>query len=142
MLVEVQGMREKTHGDLAMLQKMDPHQLSKFLENEHPQTVALVLAHLDPETRLGVADASGAEAAGGGGAAAGGDAAVFAGDGAEGGSDSASAAGFDGLGGRRSYAGFKAVADMLNRLDMVSSKTILEEIGEAMSRSWRSISAT
>ena len=29
------------------LQKMDPQQLSKFLENEHPQTVALVLAHLD-----------------------------------------------------------------------------------------------
>ncbi len=47
MLVEVEGLREKTHGDLSMLQKMDPQQLSKFLENEHPQTVALVLAHLD-----------------------------------------------------------------------------------------------
>jgi len=33
-----------------------------------------------------------------------------------------------GSAGRRSYAGFKAVADMLNRLDMVASKTILEEI--------------
>ena len=34
-----------------------------------------------------------------------------------------------GSSGRRSYAGFKAVADMLNRLDQtVSSKTILEEI--------------
>ena len=32
-----------------MLQKMDSQQLSKFLENEHPQTVALVLAHLDPK---------------------------------------------------------------------------------------------
>jgi len=26
---------------------MDPQQLSKFLENEHPQTIALVLAHVD-----------------------------------------------------------------------------------------------
>ena len=30
MLLEVQGLRERTHGDLAMLQKMDPQQLSKF----------------------------------------------------------------------------------------------------------------
>jgi flagellar motor switch protein FliG len=39
--------RDRRAGDLAMLQKMEPQQLSKFLENEHPQTVALVLAHLD-----------------------------------------------------------------------------------------------
>ena len=37
----------QSNGDMARLQKMDPQQLSKFLENEHPQTVALVLAHLD-----------------------------------------------------------------------------------------------
>jgi flagellar motor switch protein FliG len=49
LLVETQKMRERTQGDLAMLQKMDSQQLSKFLENEHPQTVALVLAHLDPK---------------------------------------------------------------------------------------------
>jgi len=29
------------------LQKADPAQLSKFLQNEHPQTIALVLAHLN-----------------------------------------------------------------------------------------------
>ena len=29
------------------LQKADPEQLAKFLHNEHPQTVALVLAHLN-----------------------------------------------------------------------------------------------
>jgi flagellar motor switch protein FliG len=30
------------------LQKADPQQLSGFLQNEHPQTIALILAHLDP----------------------------------------------------------------------------------------------
>jgi flagellar motor switch protein FliG len=34
-------------GQLETLQKADPQQLAKFLENEHPQTIALVLAHLD-----------------------------------------------------------------------------------------------
>ncbi len=29
------------------LQKADPAQLSKFIQNEHPQTIALVLAHLN-----------------------------------------------------------------------------------------------
>jgi flagellar motor switch protein FliG len=29
------------------LQKVDPQQLSKLFQNEHPQTIALVLAHLD-----------------------------------------------------------------------------------------------
>src|ERR1700722_12041375 len=47
LLQQVKKIRERSAGDLAMLQKMDPQQLSKFLENEHPQTVALVLAHLD-----------------------------------------------------------------------------------------------
>ncbi len=128
MLLEVQGMRERTHGDLAMLQRMDPHQLSKFLENEHPQTVALVLAHLDPKrgsTLLMHLDAGLrvetvrrlAEMR------------QFS-------PEMAQKVGvilhqrMDAMGsnGRRSYAGFKAVADMLNRLDMVQSKTILEEI--------------
>jgi flagellar motor switch protein FliG len=128
MLLEVQGMRERTHGDLAMLQKMDPQQLSKFLENEHPQTVALVLAHLDPKrgsTLLMHLDAGLrvetvrrlAEMR------------QFS-------PEMAQKVGvilhkrMEAMGstGRRSYAGFKAVADMLNRLDMVSSKSILEEI--------------
>lgn len=128
MLLEVQGMRERTHGDLAMLQKLDPQQLSKFLENEHPQTVALVLAHLDPkrgsallmhldaklrvETVRRLAEMR-----------------QFS-------PEMAQKVGVIlhrrmeamGSNGRRSYAGFKAVADMLNRLDMVSSKTILEEL--------------
>ncbi len=32
------------------LQKIDPQQLSKLFQNEHPQTIALVLAHLEPQT--------------------------------------------------------------------------------------------
>lgn len=32
----------------AFLQKVDPSQLSKFIQNEHPQTIALIMAHLDP----------------------------------------------------------------------------------------------
>jgi len=128
MLLEVQGMRERTHGDLAMLQRMDPHQLSKFLENEHPQTVALVLAHLDAKRgsallmhldgglrvetvrRLAEMRQFSPEMAE--------KVAVILHKRME----------AMGSNGRRSYAGFKAVADMLNRLDMVSSRTILEEI--------------
>lgn len=30
-----------------MLQKADPQQLSRFIQNEHPQTIALILAHLN-----------------------------------------------------------------------------------------------
>jgi flagellar motor switch protein FliG len=128
MLLEVEGMRERTHGDLAMLQKMDPQQLSKFLENEHPQTVALVLAHLDSkrgsallmhleaglrvETVRRLAEMR-----------------QFS-------PEMAEKVGVIlhrrmeamGSNGRRSYAGFKAVADILNRLDIVASRTILEGI--------------
>jgi flagellar motor switch protein FliG len=128
LLAETQKMRERTHGDLAMLQKMDPQQLSKFLENEHPQTVALVLAHLDPKRGSTLLMHAGCAAARGDGAAAGGDAAVLAGDGAEGGVILHRRMEALGSNGRRSYAGFKAVADLLNRLDQVSSKTILEQI--------------
>jgi flagellar motor switch protein FliG len=30
------------------LEKADPQQLSKFILSEHPQTIALILAHLKP----------------------------------------------------------------------------------------------
>ena len=33
---------------LDVLQKADPQQLAKFIHSEHPQTVALVLSHLNP----------------------------------------------------------------------------------------------
>ena len=41
MLAQVKDMQQRSQGDLKILQKMDPQQLSKFLANEHPQTVAL-----------------------------------------------------------------------------------------------------
>lgn len=128
MLNQVRQVRERSTGDLAMLQKMEPQQLSKFLENEHPQTVALVLAHLDakkgslllmhlqpglrveavrrlaemrqfsPEMAQKVALVLHRR--------------------------------MDSLGsnGRKNYAGFKAVAELLNRMDQSVSKGILEEI--------------
>lgn len=34
--------------NLESLQKADPGQLSRFIENEHPQTIALILSHLSP----------------------------------------------------------------------------------------------
>ena len=47
LLLQVKKIRERTSGDMAKLQDIDPQHLGKFLENEHSQTVALVLAHLD-----------------------------------------------------------------------------------------------
>ena len=40
-------MLEQTSG-FEFLSKVDPKQLAKFISNEHPQTIALILAHLDP----------------------------------------------------------------------------------------------
>jgi flagellar motor switch protein FliG len=34
--------------DFGSLRKVDPQQLAKFIQDEHPQTIALVLANLDP----------------------------------------------------------------------------------------------
>lgn len=44
------GLQEKLAADVAnfdALRKADPQQLAKFIHNEHPQTVALVLSHLN-----------------------------------------------------------------------------------------------
>lgn len=38
-------LREKSAG-FSSLEKINPQQLSKFVQNEHPQTIALILAHL------------------------------------------------------------------------------------------------
>src|SRR5688572_8405814 len=45
----VDSVKEKMASDLAnfdALRKADPQQLAKFIHNEHPQTIALVLSHL------------------------------------------------------------------------------------------------
>ena len=128
LLAQVRRIRERTDGDMALLQKMDPRQLSKFLETEHPQTVALVLAHLDakrgsmvlmqlqPAMRVDVVRRL-AEMRQFSPEMAQTVALVLHGR-MEG----------MGTGGRRSYSGFKAVADLLNRVDQTASKGILEEI--------------
>jgi flagellar motor switch protein FliG len=40
--------------DFGSLRKVDPQQLAKFIEEEHPQTIALVLSHLDPSQAAGL----------------------------------------------------------------------------------------
>jgi flagellar motor switch protein FliG len=47
-LRRVQGQLADTAG-LTRLRRADPQQLGNTLRNEHPQTIALVLAHLDPQ---------------------------------------------------------------------------------------------
>jgi len=110
------------------IQKADPQQLAKFIHNEHPQTIALVLSHLNysqaaalltslpaamrpdisqrmasldqisPEIILKIAAVIGQK--------------------------------LKALGefSRESYGGVRAVAEMLNRLDSASSKGILDNI--------------
>jgi flagellar motor switch protein FliG len=128
LLAQVKRVRERDNGDMAILQKMEPQHLSKFLENEHPQTIALVLAHLDAKRgsavlmslhgqlrvdvvrRLAEMRQFSAEMAQ--------TVAMVLHKRMEG----------AGSGGRKSYSGFKAVAELLNRLDQIESKGILEEI--------------
>ncbi len=53
-LDEVNKAQEASTQTLDTLQKIDPQQLAKFLQGEHPQTIALVLAHLNSRTARGV----------------------------------------------------------------------------------------
>jgi flagellar motor switch protein FliG len=130
MLMLVRRAQEEAHGNLAKLQRTDPQQLGKLLDSEHPQTIALVLAHLDPKRASQVLDNLSedhkvlsiqrlAEMR------------QFSPEMAqkvahilhrrlENVGDNA----------RKSYSGFKAVADLLNRLNAEESKKILETIEE------------
>jgi flagellar motor switch protein FliG len=38
----------QSNAGFASLERADPQQLSKFILGEHPQTIALILAHLQP----------------------------------------------------------------------------------------------
>ncbi len=42
------------YANLDVLQKVDPQQLAKFIHNEHPQTIALVLSHLGASQAAGL----------------------------------------------------------------------------------------
>jgi flagellar motor switch protein FliG len=46
-LDKIGSTRDTTSG-LGNLKKVDPQQLAKLIQNEHPQTIALILAYLDP----------------------------------------------------------------------------------------------
>ena len=130
LLMLVRRSQEEAQGNLAKLQRTDPQQLGKLLDSEHPQTIALVLAHLDPKRASMVLDNLSedhkvvsiqrlAEMR------------QFSPEMAqkvahilhrrlESVGDTA----------RKSYSGFKAVADLLNRLNAEESKKILETIEE------------
>jgi flagellar motor switch protein FliG len=56
LLMLVRRAQEASQGNLGKLQKTDPQQLGKLLDSEHPQTIALVLAHLDPRRASQVLD--------------------------------------------------------------------------------------
>jgi flagellar motor switch protein FliG len=128
LLSQVKRVQEAAHGDLALLQKVDPQQLSKFLEGEHPQTVALVLAHLDPKRASQVlqqlADTLRV------------DSVRRLAEMQQFSPEMAQKVALvlhkrlESLGdmGRKSYSGYKAVADLLNRLEPSAAKAVLEHI--------------
>ncbi len=110
------------------IQKADPSQLAKFIHNEHPQTIALVLSHLNPSQAAALLTSLPANLR----------------------SDvSLRMASLDQISpeiilkiagvigsklmalgefSRESYGGVRAVAEMLNRLDSGSSHEILDDI--------------
>lgn len=116
------------YANLEILQKIDPQQLAKFIHNEHPQTIALVLSHLgasqaaallvslppelrsDVSLRMASLDQISPEIVNK-------IAAVI-------GQKLQAIGEFS----RESYGGVRAVSDMFNRLDSGTSKEILEVI--------------
>jgi flagellar motor switch protein FliG len=128
LLEQVSRSAEMSASKLDSLQKSDPQQLAKFLEGEHPQTIALILAHLDAKQAsallLRLPEQSRAECI----------------------KRLAQLRQFSpemaqrvsvvlnkrlqalGEQSRRAYAGLKGVADLMNRLDPVAGKAVLELI--------------
>lgn len=128
LLESVSRAQELSASKLDSLQKADPQQLAKFLESEHPQTIALILAHLESKQAsallMKLPEETRAEAV----------------------KRLAQLRQFSpemaqkislalhkriqslGEQSRRAYAGFKGVADLLNRLEPAAGKVILESI--------------
>ncbi|MDR3773509.1 MAG: flagellar motor switch protein FliG [Terracidiphilus sp.] len=128
LLMLVRRSQEAAQGNLAKLQRTDPQQLGKLLDSEHPQTIALVLAHLDPRRASLVLESLSEEHK-----------VVSIQRLAEMRQFSPEMAQkvahilhrrLESVGdtARKSYSGFKAVADLLNRLNAEESKKILENI--------------
>ncbi|HEY6490475.1 MAG: flagellar motor switch protein FliG [Terracidiphilus sp.] len=131
LLTLVRRSQEAAQGNLAKLQRTDPQQLGKLLESEHPQTIALVLAHLDPKRASMVLDNLSEDHK-----------VVAIQRLAEMRQFSPEMAQkvahilhrrLESMGdtARKSYSGFKAVADLLNRLQADQAKKILESIEES-----------
>jgi flagellar motor switch protein FliG len=113
------------------LQKTDPQQLAKFIHSEHPQTIALVLSHLNPSQAAGLLFSLPAEMRA--------DVAVRMAS-----LDQISPEIISKIAGvigmklkalgemsRESYGGVNAVAEMFNRLDSTTSREILEGVEKA-----------
>jgi len=128
LLRQVSHAAEASANKLDSLRKADPTQLAKFIEGEHPQTIALILAHLEskqastlllllsPELR---AEAIKRLA----------QLRQFSPEMAERVSLVLHKR-LESLGdqSRRAYAGLRGVADLMNRLDVATGKNILEGI--------------
>jgi flagellar motor switch protein FliG len=130
LMMLVRRSQEASQGNLGKLQKTDPQQLGKLLDAEHPQTIALVLAHLDPRRASQVLDSLSEDHK-----------VVSIKRLAEMRQFSPEMAQkvalilhrrLENVGDtkRKSYSGFKAVADLLNRVNAEESKRILESIEE------------
>ena len=111
-----------------VLQKADPQQLAKFIHSEHPQTIALVLSHLNSSQAASLVGSlpQGLRS----------DVALRMAN-----LDQISPEIINKIAGvigqklkalgefsRESYGGVRAVAEMLNRLDSITSKEILDDI--------------
>ncbi|MFH1575216.1 MAG: flagellar motor switch protein FliG [Acidobacteriota bacterium] len=110
------------------LQKADPQQVSRFIQSEHPQTIALVLAHMEPERAAALLGSLPAELQGD---------VVMRLAGLEQISpeivskiSSVLAQKLQSLGelSRESRGGIRAVAELINRMDSKASASILESI--------------
>ncbi|HEY3704302.1 MAG TPA: flagellar motor switch protein FliG [Terracidiphilus sp.] len=128
LMTMVRRSQEAAQGNLAKLQRTDPQQLGKLLDAEHPQTIALVLAHLDPRRASQVVDNLSEEhkvvslqrLA---------EMRQFSPEMAQKVAHSLHRR-LESMGDtqRQNYSGFKAVADLLNRLNADEAKHILEVV--------------
>ena len=128
MMLKLSRAVELNAGRVESLQKADPQQLARFLEAEHPQTVALVLGNLESKlaSSLLMKLPEGVRA----------ESVRRLANLKECSPEMAEKVSIIlnkrlqslGTSGRRSYSGFKSVADLMNRLDAEDARNILENI--------------
>ncbi len=128
LLDKVVRPQELSAGNVESLRRADPQQLAKFLESEHPQTIALILGHLEtrqasnlllklPEERRAEVVKRLANLR------------QFSPEMAEKISTALNRRLLSlGEDSRTTYSGFKSVADLMNRLDASTAQAILEAV--------------